>query len=264
VPAALLLSGSGPLDRDSNMPRQVLDVSLALAAALARHGVASLRYDKRGVGASGGDYLATGFDDETADARAALATLRSSGGVAGERLVCIGHSVGATIAIRLAAVEPRLAGAVLLSAAARPGADVMAIQSERIAATLPGPSWLLPRLFVHRQKRGRRKLRTGVRGQPTRWFREYMDYDPAGDFSMVRCPVLAITGANDIQVEPDDVARIGELVAGPFTGETPNNLTHLLRVHPGPPSLRSYPAQLKRPVDAELLERVASWVGERE
>jgi uncharacterized protein len=62
VPAALLLSGSGPLDRDSNMRRQVLNVGSALAAALAAHGVASLRYDKRGVGESGGDYLTTGFD----------------------------------------------------------------------------------------------------------------------------------------------------------------------------------------------------------
>jgi uncharacterized protein len=259
VPAALLISGSGPLDRDSNMPRQVLNVSSALAVTLAGHGVASLRYDKRGVGASGGDFLSTGFDDETADARAALETLRSSEGVDGERVVVIGHSVGATIAIRIAAAEARLAGAVLLCAATRPGAEVMAIQSERIAASLPGPSWLLPRLFIRRQARARGKLRAGIRGQPTRWFHEYMAYDPASDLPKIRCPVLAVTGTSDIQVEPGDVARIGELVAGPSTGDTPEGLTHLLRVHPGPPSLRSYTAQLKRPVDGELLERVASW-----
>ena len=57
-----------------------------------------------------------------------------------------------------------------------------------------------------------------------------MAYDPARDLAAVRCPVLAITGANDIQVDPDDVARIGELVAAPFTGETPEGLTHLLRL----------------------------------
>ncbi len=68
-PAALILSGSGPLDRDSNMPEQKLDIANALASALAARGVASLRYDKRGVGESGGDYLVTGFDQETSDAR---------------------------------------------------------------------------------------------------------------------------------------------------------------------------------------------------
>ncbi|HET9601107.1 MAG TPA: hypothetical protein VFP08_05930 [Acidimicrobiales bacterium] len=52
-PAALLLSGSGPLDRDSNMAGQRLDVTKAFATGLAACGVAALRYDKRGVGMSG-------------------------------------------------------------------------------------------------------------------------------------------------------------------------------------------------------------------
>ena len=49
--AVLLVSGSGSLDRDSNMAHQRLDVAVTLAESLARAGVASLRYDKRGVGA---------------------------------------------------------------------------------------------------------------------------------------------------------------------------------------------------------------------
>jgi predicted acyl esterase len=68
VPAALILNGSGPLDRDSNVKRQRLGVAPAIAAALAARGVASLRIDKRGVGESGGDHLTSGFDRETADA----------------------------------------------------------------------------------------------------------------------------------------------------------------------------------------------------
>ena len=100
-PAALLLSGSGPLDRDSNMPGQRLDVSKSLAEGLAARGVASLRYDKRGVGASSGDYLAATFSDETEDASNALNTLRGRPETNGQAAV-IGHSVGATIAMRLA------------------------------------------------------------------------------------------------------------------------------------------------------------------
>ena len=59
-PGALLLNGSGPLDRDSNMPEQRLDVANTLAHALAALGVASLRYDKSGVGESTCSYLAAG------------------------------------------------------------------------------------------------------------------------------------------------------------------------------------------------------------
>ena len=76
-PAALLLSGSGPLDRDSNMAQQRLDIANALAAGLAAGGVASLRYDKRGVGMSGGEYLTASLSDETADAGCALEVLRA-------------------------------------------------------------------------------------------------------------------------------------------------------------------------------------------
>lgn len=57
--AALLFCGSGPFDRDSNMPGQALNVGGALASTLTGHGMASLRYDDRGVGQSGGDYLTT-------------------------------------------------------------------------------------------------------------------------------------------------------------------------------------------------------------
>ncbi|HEX5619739.1 MAG TPA: alpha/beta fold hydrolase [Solirubrobacteraceae bacterium] len=258
APAALILSGSGPLDRDSNMKGQALNVGNALAEALAARGAASLRYDKRGVGESGGDYLTTGFERETDDARAALDALDA------DAHVVIGHSVGATIAIRLAA-EQDLAGVVLLAAAARPGAAVMQIQSERIAATVPR---LARGFFLRRQTAARRKLlestgdvaRVGFGRLPARWFREYMAYDPVADIRAIRCPVLAITGRSDLQVDPAEVGRIGELVTTTFTGESPDALTHLLRLSPDRPSLRTYAKQLKDPVDPALLERVARWV----
>ena len=197
VAGALLLSGSGPLDRDSNMPQQRLGVAAALAAALAAHGIASLRFDKRGVGASGGEYLSAGFERETADAGAALAALRRSPSIDPERVAIAGHSVGATIAIRLAAAagepNPRPDGVlpitvlVLLDGAARPGAEVMAWQSARIAATLPRAMRPLGPLLMRVQARARRRLRASTADvirvnssrSPARWMREYMAYDPA-------------------------------------------------------------------------------------
>ena len=271
VPAALLLSGSGPLDRDSNMPGQALNVGSAFAAALASHGVGSLRFDKRGVGRSSGDYLTTGFEQETHDAAAALDELRRRSGIDTRRVTVIGHSVGATIAMRLASENGWLAGAVLLSGAVHPGVDVMRWQSEQIAATLRWPS----RLFAGRFVRGQEQVRHRLLGStedverirrtelPARWFREYMAYDPTADLRAIRCPVLAITGQKDVQVDPDDVERIGALVEGEFSGHTPEELTHLLRMHPGPPGLGTYRAQLKRPVDPDLLERVAIWTKAR-
>ncbi|HEX2505080.1 MAG TPA: CocE/NonD family hydrolase [Gaiellaceae bacterium] len=89
-PAALVLSGSGPVDRDSNMRGQALGIGSALADALCESGIATLRYDKRGVGDSDGDYLTTGFDAETADAASALDWLAGRHGVDGRRIAVVG------------------------------------------------------------------------------------------------------------------------------------------------------------------------------
>ena len=212
-----------------------------------------------------------GFDQETSDAAAALEALRRIAEIDGGRITVIGHSVGATIAIRLAAGERPPAGAVLLCGASRPGLVVMQWQSERIAASMRGPARLIRRWYVGRQDRVRRlllasagdTLRVRRSELPARWLREYMAYDPAADLRSIRCPVLAVTGRKDIQVDPDDVAHIGRLVSGPFTGETPDELTHLLRVHPGPPGIGTYRAQLRAPVDAGLLEHIAAWTSAR-
>jgi uncharacterized protein len=95
---------------------------------------------------------------------------------------------------------------------------------------------------------------------PARWFREFMAFDPSVDLRRIECPVLAITGASDLQVEPGDVAEIGRLVQGPFEGRTPAGLTHVLRTHDGPPSLSSYRAQLEKPMDADLVGQVVAWI----
>lgn len=269
VPAALILSGSGPLDRNSNMAGQVLNVANALADVLTEQDIATLRYDKRGVGGSEGDYLQRGFDTETSDAASALAWLGDHAEIDRSRLAIVGHSVGATIAVRLAGSRAAIAGVVLLAGAARPGDEVIRLQSARIAATLTGLQRLGARWFLRRQERASLSLRNstedvvriGRQRLPARWFREYMGYDPAGDLAKITCPVLAITGRYDVQVEADDVERMGELVGGPFTGRTPETLTHLLRTHPRP-GLGAYATQLKRPVDPEILEVVATWLSD--
>ena len=270
-PGALLLSGSGPLDRDSNMPGQELNIGSALASALLSHGVGSLRFDKRGVGQSDGDYLMTGFAQEIRDAAAALDALRDADGIDRNRVTVIGHSVGATIAVRLASETPWLAGAVLLSASVRSGEEVMRWQTERIAGSLGWPSRLFAGRFTRRQADTRQRLlestedvvRVDGADLPARWLREYMAHDPTDDLRAIRCPVLAITGRNDVQVDPDDVARLGQLLDGPFSGATPEALTHILRRHPDPRGLATYPAQLEHPVDPELLGQVGTWVAAR-
>ena len=267
-PGVLLISGSGPLDRNSNAEGQQLDIARALAEHLATCGIASLRYDKRGTGASGGHYADTGFNDETDDAASALHHLTSCEHVDTDRFAVVGHSAGATIAIRLAASEPAVSAAVLLAAASSPGERVLEWQSDRIAQTLPGPNWLTGSIFRAIQRRSRAKLTdpdtengAAAAGPVSgRWLREYMTYDPADDLQTVSCPVLAITGAKDLQVNPAELATIAALVTGPCRTEAPADLTHILRTTPKPPTVSEYRRLAGAPVDPDVLATAGRWL----
>jgi len=101
-PAALLLGGSGPVDRNENWGLLRVDATRQLAHALALAGVASLRYDKRGVGTSdGGDWRAAGFFDAGDDAAAARVFLATRPELDSARIAAIGHSEGAFTATAL-------------------------------------------------------------------------------------------------------------------------------------------------------------------
>ncbi len=268
VPGVLLINGSGPLDRDSNTEGQTLDIAAAFAEHLASLGIASLRFDKRGTGSSEGDYGTVGFHDEYHDAGTALHHLADVDEIDAGRIAVVGHSVGATVAIRLAASEPTVAAVVLLAAASSPGERVLEWQSDRIGRTLPGPDWLTGRIFRAMQRRSRAKLtkpdaqqRAAAQAPVSgRWLREYAAYDPADDLAQVGCPVLAITGAKDLQVDPAELATIAALVTGPCRTEAPADLTHILRSTTDEPRITGYRKLLDAPVDPDLLATVGAWL----
>ncbi len=271
-PAALLISGSGPIDRDSNPRRLPIDVMRQVADHLEQAGIASLRFDKRGIGASRGDYYATGFHDNVADARAALEALADRPEVATRQVFVIGHSEGALIGTELAGTGATIAGSALLAGAAQSGESVLRWQAAQVADSLPtAAKWLLKLLRQDvLRTQGKRleqiKASTGdvIRVQlakvNAKWFREFLAYHPSEALRRTKVPVLAITGSKDIQVDPDDVARIGELVGADFTGHVIPDVTHLLRRHEGPPSLRTYKKQVRRPVDPRVLDTLTSWM----
>ncbi|MEN0139736.1 MAG: alpha/beta hydrolase [Rhodococcus sp. (in: high G+C Gram-positive bacteria)] len=271
-PAAVILTGSGRLDRDGDHAKLPIGVSRALADALARAGVASLRYDKRGVARSGGDYLSTGLSDNIADAAAAVDWLRTTGGFGRSSIAVIGHSEGACLAVALGAdrgVDP--AAVVLLACPAVTGRQVLQWQSGKAVDGLPAPVRAVLRALridvKERQRAALEKLsrtttdaaRMGGRRVNARWFREFLDFDPKPLLRENSAPVLAITGAKDVQVDPDDLAVIAELVPGGADTVRVPDLTHLIRRDADPPSLRAYRRLVRDAVDPEVLSLVADW-----
>jgi pimeloyl-ACP methyl ester carboxylesterase len=267
-----LLVGSGPVDRDENYGLLRVDATRQIAGALASAGIASLRYDKRGVGKSqGGDWRAAGFFDAVDDAAAAFAFLAGLPEVDGGRVGVIGHSEGAFTATALVGRGAPLAAVVLLAGSAVPGSEVGRLQAERVIPTLPFPIPALVRLLRvdlnQRVAKSHARLRAtsgdvervGMRRTNARWQREFLAYDPAVDLARCSAPVLAITGGKDLQIDPNQLEAIASVVPGPVKTSRPPDLTHTLRRQPRRPSLLRYSGELRRPVDAELLAEVTNW-----
>jgi pimeloyl-ACP methyl ester carboxylesterase len=271
VPAVVIASGSGPLDRDSNYKRMHFEVGRQVAHALAAGGLASLRFDKRGVGGTPGDWLRAGLYDNVDDLGRARDALAGRPEVDPQRVVLAGHSEGAVLAASLAARGVPVAGVVLLSGSATPGEELLRWQTRQIAPTLPRPVRALMRLFrVDLEKKvaaNHAKIkatttdvaRLGGRKVNMRWMREFMAHDPRADLARVPAPVLAITGEKDLQVPADDLAVVAATVRGPVEVHRIPDLSHTLRLQPGPPSLAAYKKELREPVDAHVLATVVEW-----
>ncbi len=271
--AALLIAGSGQTDRNSDVRlplHQFLrgGITSAVAEALAAARVSTLRYDKRGVGASGGDYWTVGMAERLADARAALGWLATQ--AAGLPLLVVGHSEGTYYAAQLAA-EGGVAGVGLLAGSARTGAEVLAWQAEQLASRLTRSSQLILRLLrtdaIRAQRKNLSKIMASaddvIRVQGTRvnarWARDFVGYDPAPALRQLTVPVLAITGGHDLQVPPDDVAVIGRLVGGPFEGHVVADLSHMFRPDPDSAGPRGYRRAGRLPVSPEVLGLITAW-----
>ena len=274
VAAALVIAGSGKVDRDSDarLPlHQKLrtGVTKAVAEALAGARVSTLRYDKRGVGASNGDYWSAGMAVRLADARAALSWLAAR--TAGLPLLAVGHSEGTYYAAQLAADEA-VEGAVLLSGPVRPGGEILAWQTENVAARLPAAAKIILRLMRTDAIRSQRKNQNRIMASSAdviriqgvkvnaRWFRDFIAYDPAPVLARIKVPVLAITGGQDVQVPPDDIAALGRLVKGPYEGHVVGDLSHLLRPNPESIGPRGYRRAVRQPVSPEVLALITEWV----
>ncbi|MFH9572007.1 alpha/beta hydrolase family protein [Streptomyces sp. NPDC017230] len=266
-PAVLLLHGSGPLDRDGNTPKLVLDLGRPVAEALAAAGIATLRYDRRGAGATPGDWRAAGFTGNRQDASAALRALAACPDVRADAVGVVGHSEGALHAMNLAA-RAEVRAAVLLAGFAGLGEDAFRWQGRSVVRSMPLPVRLLGRplgALGNRVLARLKKTRTDVArvaGVPVnaRWMREMLVHDSRDDLAAIHAPVLAVTGDKDTQVDPADLGVIERLVPGGAETHRIAGLTHVLRRDSARPTLGAYRRLLREPVDPDLLALVTSWL----
>lgn len=288
-PAVLLIHGSGPVDRDENAPGLKTDIFRQFAEALAAAGVASLRFDKRGVGESDGDAASASRADLLDDVRAALDALRAQPEVDGARIILIGHSEGAYLAPIVAAEDPTIAGLVLLMGAARSLADITRwqvetllrlqgasdeqvsaalVQEDQYLAFVKGSEGEWTDYSYDELKRAMpwltEQAASTLAATPLSlsWLREHYADDPRAWLRQVSAPVLVVNGEKDLQVpssEADGIRAALEEGKNPeVTVRVLVDLNHFLRHHPEEPSLMY--RHLDEPVDSRVLDAVTTWL----
>ena len=206
-PVALIIAGSGPTDRNGNNAQMKNNSLQLLAHELAAQGIASLRYDKRGIGASKGALISEEnlrFENYVEDAKAWSAQLKTDPRF--RKLIIIGHSEGSLIGIlacEQADVFVSLAGA---------GRSIDVILKEQLAVQLKGKKKLL-----RAANEGLSKLKEGklVENAPAELFglfrpsvqpymMSWMKYDPAVEISNLKIPIVIVQGTTDLQVQVKD------------------------------------------------------------
>ncbi|MGE3960433.1 MAG: alpha/beta hydrolase [Dehalococcoidia bacterium] len=277
APLVICVHGSGPLDRDQNMPEQRLDIFNTIARFLEGRGVASLRYDKRGTGASTGDYWNAGHFDLLDDLLAVIGYARDQG----HRVVyLLGHSEGTLLAAE-ASVRRAVDGLILVSPFVQDLEPTLRMQARRLEEALAAmPGWqarcyrVLARLSggpVKAQDRLIRRLKSTTdasfgRGQgrvPARALREMLGIEVDGVYRTVRVPTLLLGGAKDLQCDPGDVQEIAAILGPLATPVVVPDLTHILRKDPGEHTFNSYAALIREPMAPEVCERIGSWLATR-
>lgn len=264
VPVVLIISGSGPTDRDGNNPEGGRNDSLKrLAWVLARHNIASVRYDKRGVAAS----LAATPDERNLSVEAYVAdTVAWSRKLAADPrlgpLILLGHSEGALIA-SLAAPQANAAAVISLSGSARPIDQVL---RQQLSNRLPPPLMLRSNELLDSLKAGRlddnvpTQLQVIFRPSVQPYLISLFRQDPARAFAALKMPALIIQGSNDIQVSVDDARQ---LKAAKPDAELAliQGMNHVMRIVPNDvkQQLASY-KDPNLPLAAELGTRVLRFI----
>jgi pimeloyl-ACP methyl ester carboxylesterase len=256
-PAILLVAGSGPIDRDATVAG--IPLFAQLAGQLAEQGHVVLRYDKRGVGQSGGRTETVTMQDYAGD-------------VDNRRIFVVGHSEGASVAM-LAARERRIAGLVLMGGMGTTGRDLILEQQRyMLTVTKVGEPERTEKIELQE-----RILEAAIEGDgwddlpdevrplvDTPWYRSLLEFDPALAMQRVRQPILIVQGELDTQVPPHHAETLAELArarrnAAPVELKQLPGVNHLL-VPAENGHVSEYASLEAKTISPEVATTIARWL----
>lgn len=290
-PAVVLAAGSGPNDRNEEILGH--KPFLVLADYLTKNGYVVLRFDKRGVAESTGDFKTATLFDFAKDTEAALAFLRTKKEIDSKKVGIIGHSEGGAVAQIVASKDAALDFIVLLASPGIKGSEMLVLQNDALseAMNIPELTRLLNKKLnektyeiimsndtkekadkelkeyykttVHYKNLNEEQLDKQVKNIYSAYIRQLLLFDPQEYLQKVHCKVLAINGTKDLQVTSE------ENLAGIEKGLSHNqkttikeypNLNHLFQ--PAKSGLHTEYSEIETTIELVVLEDMVKWLNE--
>lgn len=297
---AILINGSGPLDRDCTIYNH--KPFWVIADYLTNNGIAVLRFDERGTAKSEGDYSKATTYDLASDVEAGINYLKTRTDIDASKIGLIGHSEGGVIAPIIASSNKDVAFTVLLAGPGVAGDVTLYTQNEKImaqsGATPEAVNFQLDisknlyrivkttsndslatkiSTYLDKYKEDNKdskvlpfllnpltKIEFMKFSKP--WLREFVRLDPEPFLLKTKCPVLALNGSKDVQVIPD--LNLNAIEAALKKGENKDftlkeieGLNHLFQtIKTG--STSEY-ATLEETFSSEVLKLIANWINTR-
>jgi len=292
-PGVVLVTGSGPQDRDETIMGH--EPFLVLAEALVADGIAVLRFDDRGVGESGGDFASATIEAHARDAWFAARALMAHERIDPGRVGIVGHSQGGTVAPYIAAHDPEIAFLVMLAGTGVPGGEVLIDQTRAMYERTTNPEAYIETALSRRAdlfeamcagadedalldlvakiaqaefrqpdaERAREFARTlmpNFTGPP---MRSFICHDPRAWIPSVGAPILAVFASLDTQVSAElNMGGLrGALIASGHDRATLVELTGLNHLfQPAESGLMGEYARDEPVMVPRLTELVSAWI----
>lgn len=297
-PAVVLVSGSGPQNRDEEIMGH--KPFWVIADYLTKNGIAVLRYDDRGTAQSEGNFKTATTANFAGDAQAAVEFLRTQKKIKSDKVGVIGHSEGGMIAPMMAAKDPKIAFIVLLAGPGIPIDELMLIQTElglrsegipekeiksnmelnkqlfQMAKQEKDPQKAYDQIYEVLQKISKDSTSilydtSDVSGEIKKiayqvtepWFHYFISYDPQPSIAQVQCPVLAINGDKDVQVtSKENLAGIQQALKqggnDKFEIHEMKNMNHLFQTTTNG-AVSEY-AKIEETFAPEVMKLMADWI----
>jgi len=265
VPLVIMIAGSGPTDRDGNNPMMKNNSLKMLAHGLGENGIASLRYDKRGIGESKNAGITEKdlrFEHYVEDVKSWIELLNVDKRFS--KLIIIGHSEGSLIGM-IASNTQKVDAFISLAGVGRPAAEII---KEQLKAQ---PQFVLDQAMpiLEQLERGEKVeevppflftiFRPSVQPYIISWFK----YNPIVEIAKLEKPIMIIQGTTDIQVGTVDAVLLAaanerskkEIIEG---------MNHVLKMAPADrmKNMQTY-SDPELPVHDELLEKIVAFINEQ-